>query len=605
VGCRRSRILVGLAWGVLSLVAGWAPTASAFVWKPGPGATSFWGHPESVAVGDFNGDGLPDLAVGRDAFSPSNTVGSSNVSVIVADGTGGFRPNNDQPIPLGVGRVQVAAADFNGDGKLDLVAAYDDANPPYRSELALLLGHGDGTFSAAPGSPIALSAGPVWLVVGDFNGDGKPDMVTLNNDNSVSVLLGSGDGTFRPVAGPPLSLGAGRPGSLAVGDFNRDGKLDLAATDVTAGTLSVLLGNGDGMFSMASGSSMAIGDASYPMAVGDFNGDGKLDLALGDSRAGGVLVLLGRGDGTLRPGSLTTIGPGWTMGSLIVGDFDSDGNRDLVLSAYSSTGSAFYLLLGDGSGGFRLARGSPFTVPGTPSFDVHAAGTFDGRPGLVVDQGCCGPYSDALELLLAPLPSDPPTSALTVTPNRALAGSRVKLDASGSSDPLDRAIVDYRWDLGSGRFTYDSGTDPEITRTFSGHGPVHARVQVINSAGETAVAGSQFVIYPRSRAAVVAGSVRECAGPRLRRCSIRLGHVCRPRVGCMTPDRVAAIDALGEEVADQKLKHARFDLRLVPGHYTIELLGDGKRVHRHVLRRRTIILRVRQTATVRFLLRRS
>src|SRR6266436_5402770 len=164
--------------------------------------------------------------------------------------------------------ISVAVGDFNGDGVPDLVVADRVSN-----NVSVLLGNGDGTFQ----TPVAFATGtrPQSVAVGDFNGDGKLDLVVANEgSNNVSVLLGNGDGAFQAAQNFPAGT---NPQSVAVGDFNGDGKLDLAVANEGSGDVSVLLGNGDGTFQAAL--AFAAGDIPQSVAVGDFNGDGKLDLA--------------------------------------------------------------------------------------------------------------------------------------------------------------------------------------------------------------------------------------------------------------------------------------------------------------------------------------
>ena len=207
------------------------------------------------------------------------------------------------------------------------------------------------TVNAVPGGGFqaavnySAGVGPASIALGDFNGDGRADLAVVNAEG-VSVLLGNGDGTFKA----PMNYGAGvTPTSIAVGDFNRDGKADIAVCDINVGNISVLLGNGDGTFQTA----LNYGIGGYPIsiAVGDFNGDGKPDLAVGDQNDG-VIVLLGNGDGTFQ--AAATYGIGSSAGQMAVGDFNGDGRADLAVSDEFTLGS-MSVLLGNGDGTFQAA----------------------------------------------------------------------------------------------------------------------------------------------------------------------------------------------------------------------------------------------------------
>ena len=141
------------------------------------------------------------------------------------------------------------------------------------------------------------------MVVGDFNGDGKVDLAVTNaTDNKVSILLGNGDGAFQPQA--TYNVG-GQPGPIAVGDFNGDGKLDLAVGNLTGQTISVLIGNGDGTFRPQVTYSTS-GVMPISIAVGDFTGDGKLDIVIADYPYSTMQIMIGNGDGTFQPGLAST-----------------------------------------------------------------------------------------------------------------------------------------------------------------------------------------------------------------------------------------------------------------------------------------------------------
>ncbi|GHB53785.1 FG-GAP-like repeat-containing protein [Persicitalea jodogahamensis] len=230
-------------------------------------------YPRSVAVGDFNADGKPDLATAN--ISSNNTV-----SVLLGDGAGGFLPSTDYP--TGISPFSVAVGDFNADGKPDLATANISGN----NTVSVLLSDGAGGFLARTDYP--TGSYPVSVAVGDFNADGKPDLAVANsNNNTVSVLLSDGAGGFLPRTDYPTDL---NPNSVAVGDFNADGKPDLAVANSNNNTVSVLLGDGAGGF--LARTDYPTGTYPYSVAVGDFNGDGKPDLATANPGNNTVSVLL-------------------------------------------------------------------------------------------------------------------------------------------------------------------------------------------------------------------------------------------------------------------------------------------------------------------------
>src|SRR6266566_1984429 len=203
-----------------------------------------------------------------------------------------FNPQTEYVAGSKNGPSGMAVGDFNGDGKLDLaVDDYGcplDCNSSPSNAVTVLLGNGDGTF--LPGPSLTVGNGPAGVAVGDFNGDGKPDLAVANlNDNTLSILLGNGDGTFQA---PQTFAGVGtKPYFVAVGDFNRDGKPDLVITNHLGNTVTVLLGNGDGTFQPAQ-TFLVDSDPVYA-TVGDFNGDGVQDLAVANLHALTISVLLG------------------------------------------------------------------------------------------------------------------------------------------------------------------------------------------------------------------------------------------------------------------------------------------------------------------------
>ncbi len=284
-----------------------------------------------------------------------------------AHGAVGFQ--TAQSYPVGTNPMAVALGDFNGDSKVDLaVVNFGDPTVNDNGSVSILLGNGGGTFQ--PANNVVAGTNPSSIAVGDFNGDGRVDIVTVNSDNTVSALLGNGDGTFR--AHVDYGTGSG-PDFVAVGDFNSDGRPDLVVTNSSGGSVSVLLGNGDGTFQ--SHVDYPTGGAANGVAVADLNGDGKLDLAV--AAGNGLVVLVGKGDGTfMQIWSSAALGIRST--SVTIGDFTNDGKPDVVLSVLAfgnATASDLVLLTGQGDGTFSQG-GAPNT--GACQNRTPLAADFDG-----------------------------------------------------------------------------------------------------------------------------------------------------------------------------------------------------------------------------------
>jgi hypothetical protein len=218
--------------------------------------------PVELAIGDFNGDGIPDLAINGffDILGDPQLV--NNIEIQLGGGAGDFFINSTESV------AYFLVADFNGDGLSDLFEVIASGG------VTVLLNNGDNTFTAAPNPPPAANLS--GIIAGDFNGNGKTDLAMTNTaGNAVTVLLGNGDGTFS--AGPAPTTGSNLFG-LTIGDFNADGVSDLAVTNPTDATVIVLLGNGDGTFKQAAVTPSA-GSNAYGLVVADFNGDGFTDIA--------------------------------------------------------------------------------------------------------------------------------------------------------------------------------------------------------------------------------------------------------------------------------------------------------------------------------------
>jgi hypothetical protein len=322
------------------------------------------GDNAAVAVAaDFNGDGIPDLAVMnslQNAVTISRGNGDGTFTLVNEIYGVGMNPC----IFNGQSNCAIAGGDFNHDGYTDLALTSGGDNT-----VIILLGNGDFTFTAAGGSPITVGNFPEAVKVGDFNRDGVLDLAVANaNDNSLSILLGKGDGTFTQASGSPISVGA-FPFFLAVADFNGDSKSDIAVVNDNDGTVTILLGNGDGTFTPASGSPIAVGNGPCPVVAADFNGDGVVDLAVANFDDNDVVILLGNGDGTFTesPGSPITVGS--QPFAMVSADFNDDGNTDLAVDNYGD--QTLTILLGAGNGSF--APPGPVTALGDSPNDLVAA----------------------------------------------------------------------------------------------------------------------------------------------------------------------------------------------------------------------------------------
>src|SRR5262249_14716579 len=186
--------------------------------------------------------------------------------------------------------------DFNGDGRNDLAFRVRGVADEVAMALVVLLGEEDGTFRDPLRFAFTTSITSTSLAAGDLNHDGRLDVVTsLVNPDKAAIFLGRGDGTFQD--GPPSATGTD-PFSVQTGDFNGDGRLDLATANFLSGDVTVSLGLGDGTYQDPV--RIAVGARPVSLVLGDFNGDGRLDLATANSGSDDVSVLLGRGDGTFR-----------------------------------------------------------------------------------------------------------------------------------------------------------------------------------------------------------------------------------------------------------------------------------------------------------------
>jgi parallel beta-helix repeat protein len=306
-------------------------------------------YPTGIVAGHFGGDGRIDLATANG--------GDNTVSVLLGNGDGTFQPQ--VTYPAGPGPDGIAAGDFTGNGWTDLAVGLDIGYT-----VSVLLGNGDGTFQRQSGALDAAGASPGAIVAGQFTGDGRTDLAVANpgqygNYNTVSVLLGDGDGAFEPQV---IYQVGSDPTAIVAGDFNGDGRTDLATANGGDNTVSVLLGNGDGTFHPQV--TYAVGSSPGAIVAGDFTGNGRIDLAVADND--GIQVLLGNGDGTFQP-AYTVAG---IDGALVAGDFAGNGRTDLAIA----NGNSVSVLLSNGDGTFQPQAAYP--VGSGP--DAIVAGDFNG-----------------------------------------------------------------------------------------------------------------------------------------------------------------------------------------------------------------------------------
>ncbi len=328
-------------------------------------------NPQDIVAGDFNGDGIIDLAV------LNNT--DQTVSILIGNGSGGFTPSATT-YPTGNNPVAIVAGDFKGNGNLDLAVVNSSDKT-----VSILLGNGNGTFNTQTTYSVALlSKTSTGIAIGDFNGDGIPDLAVLGTHTNggaglVEILQGDGNGGFSNVTPTGIAVGNG-PTSIVTGNFNGGSNLDFAVSNQNDNTISVMLGNGTGtVFTAATGSPFATGAGTSPaaIAVADFNGDGILDLAVAENGKNRVDIFKGNGNGTF---TLLTGAPatGSKPVSIVSGDFNADGKVDFAVTNQSDNTTT--VMLGNGSGTvFTAATSSPFTTgTGTTTPVAITAADFNG-----------------------------------------------------------------------------------------------------------------------------------------------------------------------------------------------------------------------------------
>ena len=289
-------------------------------------------------------------------------------------------------IPVDGDLDAIAVADVNGDGAPDLILANPEAG-----SVSVLLGDGKGHFRKAPGSPFAAGHLPNDVGVGDFNGDGRLDLLIANTQTPyLTLLIGDGVGGFRPAPKSPFTTNSRpHPHGLAVGHFcGHDQPIDAVIDSWGSGEIELLLGDGKGV--LQNGPKFPAGPGSdMPLRSADVNQDGIPDVVMPDTAIGhwnsrAVTVLLGDGRCGFKAAPGSPFFGGEVPWSAAVGDVNDDGVPDIVVVPYGpqvrdSEKIAATVLLGDGKGGFHPMAGSPFPLPGCASPRSVAIGSLRGN----------------------------------------------------------------------------------------------------------------------------------------------------------------------------------------------------------------------------------
>jgi hypothetical protein len=362
----------------------------------GASSLSVTGSPHTVAFGDLNRDGNLDLVLGNQ---------NNGISVFLGNGDGTFGPERIVSLTPPMTSDQVAVGDLNGDGKLDI--AVNESSGANKGLIGILLGNGDGTFTAMPDVSLPLSPGNnAALALGDLNGDGKLDLVVTGTSMAQAyVLLGNGDGTFAA----PVSIGSvDQPQSLALADFNGDGKVDVALPDFNNKAVAIIIGNGDGTFQPQQ-EYQTNGYAGF-LVVADFDKDGHPDIAVANegpfgTTGSGIAILRNNGDGTFA--SPVTYGAGQNFFYLATDDFNGDGKLDLITTVNQPSRQAL-IFLGNGDSTFSAV---PVSAPISTANSIAVADiNSDGAPDLFVQNSGASNTIAILLQAIGPILTTVPTS---------------------------------------------------------------------------------------------------------------------------------------------------------------------------------------------------
>ena len=327
--------------------------------------------PRGILAEDLNGDEIPDLVVAN--LGTYLVYQSQTLDVFFGKGDGTFTLAQSLPVGDGNQPYGMAAADLRGIERLDVIVPNKDGKT-----VSVFLAKEDGTFE----EPKAFAANDAWSVsTGDINGDGIADLAVANFDSfAITLLIGIGDGNFLPPQVIPATQGM-QPRAVEFGDFNNDGRTDLVVpSDTFNGRVAIFLNTGTmNSPSFASPRIINVGQLTGAAVVYDFNNDGKLDIATSSAYSNNISVIFGNGDGSFAPPASYWTGDIWPFGMTLT-DFNGDGNPDLVLAGVK--GSTFGVLLGDGRGGFSSAY--HFQIEGPSRWNAAADFNLDGKIDIAV-----------------------------------------------------------------------------------------------------------------------------------------------------------------------------------------------------------------------------
>jgi tetratricopeptide (TPR) repeat protein len=341
-------------------------------------------NPVALAAKDFNGDGLPDIAIANQ--------NDNSISILLNDNQGNFTQPATSPILLGkneTGPAAIASASLRTPTTAvptqaaDLVIANSASNT-----VSVLLGNGDGTFTEAAGSPFATGKQPSAVVIADFNGDGNLDFAVANKgENSISVFQGDGTGAFTPFPKSPFLLpnvvasSELGPTAIVTANFRNQGFPDLAVVNENSNSISLLLASGnssfDGTFTEATNSPITVGKTPVAIAAGDLNGDAIPDLAVVNQADNTVTVLLNNGDATFTQSAGSPLATATTPAGVVIANFTNGQTNDLAVTNQAQGTIGIYVGLGAGTFAPRFELSTPNGPSAIVSTDFNGDGLSD------------------------------------------------------------------------------------------------------------------------------------------------------------------------------------------------------------------------------------